>query len=148
MAQGHRPAPIPCMSPIASRYRQAIFCVAVSAVRSLRFALKSVGTANAVNGMASKQQVLPGTVTSSSTSQYTLFCPSEQPLLFAAQHLHTSATFTTRTDMARHGYTERWHRHRNTCLFLSFQTSSATRRQFLSGVYAPHGVFMPRMGIL
>jgi len=48
--------------------------------------------------MASKQQVLSGTVTSSSSSQYTLFCPSEQPLLFAAQHLHTSATFTTRTD--------------------------------------------------
>ena len=103
MAQGHRPAPIPCVCLIASRYRQAIFCVAVSAVRSLRFALKSVGAANAVNGMASKQQVLSGTVTSSSTSQYTLFCPSEQPLLFAAQHLHTSATFTTRMDMARHG---------------------------------------------
>ena len=50
----------------------------VSAVRSFRSALKRVGTADAVNGMASKEQVSSGTVTSSSTIQYTLLCPREQ----------------------------------------------------------------------
>ena len=28
------------------------------------------------------------------------------------------------------------------------QMTSATRRKFLTGVYAPHGMYMPRMGIL
>ncbi len=50
----------------------------VSAVRSFRSVLKRVGTADAVNGMASKEQVSSGTETSSSTIQYTLLCPREQ----------------------------------------------------------------------